>query len=50
MFSSAGLPAVAVYPDSGKVGVWTSNEADEFMFRLHDAHVGYYEGEVSDDR
>lgn len=48
MFSSAGLPAVAVYPDSGKVGVWTSSDTDDFMFRRGDAHVGYYEGETSD--
>jgi uncharacterized cupin superfamily protein len=49
MFSSARLPAVAVYPDSDKVGVWTSSDADDFMFRRRDAHVGYYEGETGDE-
>jgi uncharacterized cupin superfamily protein len=46
MFSSAGVPAVAVYPDSDKIGVWTGSEADDFMLRRADGHVGYYEGEV----
>ena len=50
MFSTAALPAVAVYPDSGKVGVWTSGDADDFMFRRRDGDVGYYEGETSDVR
>ncbi|MDQ6816173.1 MAG: cupin domain-containing protein [Actinomycetota bacterium] len=46
MFSSAREPAVAVYPDSGKVGVWTGNSEDEFMFRRSDGAVDYYEGEA----
>jgi uncharacterized cupin superfamily protein len=46
MFSRAREPAVAVYPDSGKVGVWTSEDTDQFMFRRADADVGYYDGEV----
>jgi uncharacterized cupin superfamily protein len=50
MFSSARLPAVAVYPDSGKVGVWTSSDADDFMFRRREADVGYYDGETTDQR
>jgi uncharacterized cupin superfamily protein len=45
MFSSAQVPAVAVYPDSGKVGVWTPNDADEFMFRRAEANVNYWDGE-----
>jgi uncharacterized cupin superfamily protein len=45
MFSSAQLPAVAVYPDSDKVGVWTSNDADEFMFRRAEGKVDYWDGE-----
>lgn len=49
MFSSARVPAVAVYPDSDKVGVWSSSDGDEFMFRRSDAHVGYYEGETPDN-
>lgn len=46
MFSSAATPSVAVYPDSGKVGVWTSDERDHWMFRAADAGVDYYEGEA----
>lgn len=46
MFSSAREPAVAVYPDSGKVGVWPGNSVDEFMFRRSDGGVDYYEGEA----
>jgi uncharacterized cupin superfamily protein len=43
MWSSARMPAVAVYPDSDKIGVWT--EADELMVRRRDGKVGYYDGE-----
>jgi uncharacterized cupin superfamily protein len=46
MFSSAHEPAVAVYPDSDKIGVWPGNEEDHVMLRRADGHVGYYEGEV----
>jgi hypothetical protein len=45
MWSSAREPAVAVYPDSDKIGVWTGNESDEFMLRRADGSVGYYDGE-----
>jgi uncharacterized cupin superfamily protein len=48
MFSSAQMPAVSVYPDSGKVGVWSSSDGDDFMFRRNDANVAYYEGETTD--
>ena len=33
MFSSSRVPAVSIYPDSNKVGVWSGNEVDEFVFR-----------------
>jgi len=46
MFSSNATPAVAVYPDSDKVGVWTDNGQDEFMFRRPDAKVAYFDGEL----
>ena len=46
MFSSANEPAVAVYPDSDKIGVWPGTEADRVMLRRADGQVGYYEGEV----
>jgi uncharacterized cupin superfamily protein len=32
MFSSSQLPAVSVYPDSDKIGVWPGNEADGLVF------------------
>ena len=46
MFSSAREPAVAVYPDSDKIGVWSGNEADKAMLHRRDGQVGYWEGEV----
>jgi uncharacterized cupin superfamily protein len=47
MFSSARTPAVAVYPDSDKIGVWPGNPDDEVMLRRADGDVGYWEGERS---
>ena len=44
MFSSAREPAVAVYPDSDKVGVWTPGE--KWMLHRADGNVEYYDGEV----
>ncbi len=46
MFSSAATPSVAVYPDGDKIGVWTDNERDDFMFRREDAHREYYDREL----
>jgi len=46
MFSSAAVPSVAVYPDSDKIGVWTSNPDDKFMLRRVDGNVEYFDGEV----
>jgi uncharacterized cupin superfamily protein len=45
MFSSAREPAVAVYPDSDKIGVWPGNPADKVMLRRSDGAVDYYDGE-----
>jgi uncharacterized cupin superfamily protein len=45
MFSSAHEPAVAVYPDSDKIGVWPGNDADKLMLRRADGQVDYYDGE-----
>jgi len=45
MFSSAREPAVSVYPDSDKIGVWPGNPADNVMLRRADGHVGYWDGE-----
>jgi uncharacterized cupin superfamily protein len=46
MFSSARAPAVAVYPDSDKIGVWPGNDRDKVMLRRADGHVDYYDGET----
>jgi uncharacterized cupin superfamily protein len=45
MFSNAREPAVAVYPDSDKIGVWPGNAEDNVMLRRTDGDVGYWEGE-----
>jgi len=45
MFSSTRTPAVAVYPDSDKIGVWPGNPDDEVMLRRADGDVGYWDGE-----
>ena len=46
MWSSSQEPAVAVYPDSDKIGVWPGDERDELMLRRGDGQVPYYEGEA----
>jgi uncharacterized cupin superfamily protein len=46
MFSSAREPAVAVYPDSDKIGVWPGNEEDNLMLRREDGHRDYYDRET----
>jgi uncharacterized cupin superfamily protein len=45
MFSSAREPAVAVYPDSDKIGVWPGNADDQTMFHRGDGAVDYWDGE-----
>jgi len=47
MFSSSREPAVAVYPDSDKIGVWPGHAADNLMLRRADGHRDYYDGESS---
>ena len=44
MFSSARVPAVSVYPDSDKIGVWSGHEPDELIFKRGTA-VPWAEGE-----
>jgi len=44
MFSSSRVPAVSVYPDSDKIGVWSGNEPDELIFKRESA-VPWSEGE-----
>jgi uncharacterized cupin superfamily protein len=45
MFSSARVPAVAVYPDSDKIGVWPGNPEDHVLLRRADGQRGYFDGE-----
>lgn len=45
ILSTRAQPAVAVYPDSGKVGLWTGNDADDLIVRRESA-VGYWDGEA----
>jgi uncharacterized cupin superfamily protein len=47
MFSSAREPAVTVYPDSDKIGVWPGRDEDRVMLRREDGQVGYYDGEAT---
>jgi uncharacterized cupin superfamily protein len=44
MFSTRTDPAVSVYPDSDKIGVWTGNK-DDHVIVPRSAHVEYYDGE-----
>ena len=44
MWSSAREPSVSVYPDSDKIGVW-STDGPEGLYR-RETTVGYYDGEA----
>ena len=44
LFSSARVPAVSVYPDSDKIGVWPGNDEDDLIF-LRDSAVSWSHGE-----
>jgi uncharacterized cupin superfamily protein len=44
MFSSARVPAVSVYPDSDKIGVWAGGDGDDLIFKRGTA-VPWSEGE-----
>jgi uncharacterized cupin superfamily protein len=43
-FSSARVPAVSVYPDSNKIGVWPGDPTNELVFR-RDTAVPWADGE-----
>jgi uncharacterized cupin superfamily protein len=45
MYSTVEHPAITVYPDSDKVGVWTGNKADD-MVLPRASKVDYYDGET----
>jgi uncharacterized cupin superfamily protein len=49
VFSSARVPAVSVYPDSDKIGVWAGDEANDLVFRRETA-VPWSQGEEGWDR
>jgi uncharacterized cupin superfamily protein len=44
MFSDVAWPAVSVYPDSDKIGVYTEGSADDVIVR-RSSSVDYYDGE-----
>jgi len=48
MFSSSRVPAVSVYPDSDKIGIWSGNEPDELIF-MRTTAVPWSEGEAGWD-
>ena len=45
MFSTIKHPAVTVYPDSDKVGIWTGNKDDDLLAPRESA-VDYWFGET----
>ncbi len=45
MFSTDTVPSVCVYPDGDKVGVWTENVEDHWMFRGTEGKLDYFDGE-----
>lgn len=44
LWSQVVHPGATVYPDSGKIGLWTGNRDDDVLVRRSSA-VGYYDGE-----
>lgn len=49
LFSSARLPAVSVYPDSNKIGVWPGDPTDDLIF-VRDTAVPWSHGEEGWDK
>ena len=45
MWSTVVIPTATAYPDSGKVGVWTGDRAEDLMVQ-RSSGVGYYAGEA----
>jgi uncharacterized cupin superfamily protein len=45
MWSTVSHPAATVYPDSGKVGIWTGNDDDNVLVE-RSSNVPYFHGEV----
>jgi len=46
MFSDVAHPAVTVYPDSDKIGVYTDPERTDNVIVRRSGGVGYFEGEA----
>jgi uncharacterized cupin superfamily protein len=46
MASTVTHPCATVYPDSGKIGIWTGNDADPPRLFAIDAAVDYWDGEL----
>jgi len=44
MFSNTSTVAASVYPDSGKIAIWTGNAEDDLIVR-RTSGVGYWDGE-----
>ena len=49
LFSSSRVPAVSVYPDSNKIGVWSGEAADDLIF-VRDTAVPWSHGEEGWDK
>jgi uncharacterized cupin superfamily protein len=48
MFSTVEHPAVTIYPDSDKVGIWTGNREDDLISR-RTSGVDYWDGETDSE-
>ena len=44
MFSDVSKVAASVYPDSGKVAIWTGNDSDDLIVK-RTSGVDYWDGE-----
>jgi len=49
MFGSLKYPAVTVYPDSDKIGVFASKDRADNVMVHREANVDYFDGETSGD-
>ena len=45
MFSNTSKVAASVYPDSGKIAIWTGSDDDDIVVR-RESGVDYWDGEV----
>ena len=47
MFSNRLTIAASVYPDSGKIGIWTGSQADPLQYFRIESAVDYWDGETA---